>query len=76
MLDVFVPLIQGALYIRSFVFGPNQILYVNSLNESIGSEILRYNAVTGEFIDVFVPARDRDFAYDLAIGPDGNLYVR
>jgi streptogramin lyase len=37
--------------------------------------VLRYNATTGAFIDVFASGGGLDDPEGLAIGPDGNLYV-
>jgi sugar lactone lactonase YvrE len=70
----------GLMTPRGSVFGPDgngdaaQDLYVASGNSD---EVLRYDGVTGAFIDAFVPAGSGglDGPVDLAFGPDGNLYV-
>lgn len=57
------------------LFGPDGRLYVSSFDSSA---ILRYSGNTGEFIDVFVPARAgglRGPDAGMAFGPDGHLYV-
>jgi len=57
-------------------FGPDGLLYVGSYaDDSLGGEgaILRYDAATGDFIDVFVPdIRNPD---SIVFGPDGYLYT-
>ncbi|MEO0458549.1 MAG: PEP-CTERM sorting domain-containing protein [Cyanobacteria bacterium P01_A01_bin.114] len=57
-------------------FGPDSLLYVSSF---LSDQILRYDAVTGDFVDVFA-ARDGSPAglngpNGLLFGPDGGLYV-
>src|SRR5262245_29748001 len=49
-------------------------LFVSSLNNH---EVLRYNEVTGAFIDHFVAAGSSGLSgpKGLLLGPDGNLYV-
>jgi outer membrane protein assembly factor BamB len=61
------------------IFGPDGNFYVASANND---RVLRYNGQTGAFIDVFIqnggnglPANALDYPVDLAIGPDGALYV-
>ncbi len=60
-------------------FGPDGNLYVSSgkfLNqEEIGTEILRYDGSTGEFIDAFVSGGRLNTPGGLVFGPDDNLYV-
>jgi len=47
-------------------------LYVNSAENTVR----RYNLATGAFVDVLInSASDLPSAQDIAIGPDGNLYV-
>jgi streptogramin lyase len=55
-------------------FGPDDHLYVSS---TPAGDVLRFNGVTGEFIDVFVPSGSGGLQFPLApaFGPDGNLYV-
>ncbi len=54
--------------------GPDDNLYVSS---QASHQVLRYNGLTGSFIDVFVSAGSGglNFPTGLAFGPDGNLYV-
>lgn len=56
------------------IVGPDGNLYVSS---EISDQVLRYNAVTGTFIDVFVAANagGLNSPGGMAFGPDGNLYV-
>ena|ERR1035441_5274963 len=56
------------------VFGPDANLYVAG---SASSNVVRYNGVTGMFIDQFVPPGSGGLvsADGLVFGPDGNLYV-
>jgi len=63
---------------RSF-YGADGNLYVASANTD---SVLRYNGSTGAFIDVFIqnganglPANALDYPVDMALGPDGALYV-
>src|SRR5262245_891808 len=43
----------------------------------LNNRVLRYDGVTGAFIDVFVPNGSGGLAepQNLTIGPDGNLYI-
>ena len=74
----------------TLLFGPDangdrlKDLYVTSGTTSGTSSVLRFDGTTGAFIDAFVsddPATDIDETgglirpYELAFGPDGNLYV-
>lgn len=54
-------------------FGPDGNLYVLTGSNTV----LRYNGVTGVFIDVFIPegSNGLDDAKDMIFGPDGNLYI-
>lgn len=75
-IDTFIALGNTTDFVKSFVFGPNQSLYVNFVVQNVGSSILRYNSITGQLIDTFVGMSSAlGYAYDLAFGPDGNLYV-
>jgi len=59
-----------------WVFGPNNSIYVSNTNSN---EILRYDATTGKFVDVFISANDNGGLQgpkDLVFGSDGkHLYV-
>lgn len=73
--------LQGA---TEFTFGPDGNLYAIAADVVPGSppqvtsqEIKRYNGVTGAFMDIFIPegAGGLGTPFDLAFGPDGNLYI-
>ncbi len=55
-------------------FGPDDHLYVSRAG---ASDVVRFNGVTGELIDVFITAGRGGLQRPLtpAFGPDGNLYV-
>jgi outer membrane protein assembly factor BamB len=59
--------------------GPDGLLYVIGTTwpeTPARGQVLRYNARTGAFIDVFVaPENGSELPTDLAFGPDKNLYV-
>jgi sugar lactone lactonase YvrE len=62
------------------IFGPDGNLYVTSGGISAppqSSSVLRFNGITGEFIDVFVSPGSGGLngPRALVFGPDGNLYV-
>lgn len=69
---------QGGTLFRPYglAFGPDNKAYVSSFRTD---EILRYNALTGEFIDIFAAgtgtANGLNGPNDLLFGPDGSLYV-
>ena len=80
-IDVFVPTASGGLDTpRQLIFGPDgnsdgtEDLYVAS---AITDSILRYDGVTGAFLDAFVAAGSGGLNSPTAIsfGPDGNFYV-
>ncbi|WP_040483932.1 Vgb family protein [Lyngbya aestuarii] len=56
-------------------FGPDGNLYVTSGTTPETSSILRYDGMTGEFIDVFAAGNGLLRPYGAAFGPDGYLYV-
>jgi len=66
---------------RALDFGPDGNLYVMSEDTSNSSlyQVLRYNGVTGTFIDVFIddtgPGWDFGLNGDLVWGPNGDLYI-
>lgn len=56
------------------VYAQDQYLLVSNRE---GRDVLRYNADTGAFVDVFIPAQTggMNVPYGMTLGPDGNLYV-
>lgn len=79
--DVFVATGSGGLDTpRALIFGPdgngdgNRDLYISSAQTD---SVLRYDGMTGAFIDAFVPSGSGGLNDPTAIvfGPDGNLYV-
>jgi DNA-binding beta-propeller fold protein YncE len=47
------------------------------VGDQTGDRVMRFSATTGAFVDVFVSANSGglDHPFDLAFGPNGNLYV-
>ena len=72
--DIFVISNAELIAPLDLVFGPDDNLYVSSEGTN---EVLRYNGITGEFIDTFVVANSGglDNPIGLVFGPDDNLYV-
>ena len=60
-------------------FGPDGNLYVGDSagmeNPNTPGTVIRYNGRTGAFIDTFASGGELYVPWDLAFGPDGNLYV-
>ena len=69
---------QGIVAPRGLTFGPDGNLYVSNF-QAFGTpgNVLRFNGVTGAFINTFIPAGDGGLSDPAAqvFGPDGNLYV-
>lgn len=69
---------QGGTLFRPYglAFGPDGKVYVSSFRTD---QILRYDAITGAFIDIFASgngtANGLNGPNDLLFGPDGSLYV-
>lgn len=59
----------------AMTIGPDGKLYVSSGHTPENSAILRYDARTGAFEDVFASGHGLYRPYGLAFGPDGLLYV-
>jgi DNA-binding beta-propeller fold protein YncE len=68
--------------VHAIAFGSDGLLYVTNYDSCVSgpngctgshSEIVRFDAVTGEFIDLF--ADNIPLPWDLAFGPGGSLYV-
>lgn len=82
--DEFIPASQFS-YAVSMTIGPDGMLYVLNQNGSSPHQVKRFNALTGEFIDIFVgdnaatPNTDEtgglSSAQDAIFGPDGDLYI-
>ena len=57
-------------------FGPDSLLYVSSF---LSDQILRYDSITGDFVDVFASRDGTNEGLNgpngLLFGPDGGLYV-
>jgi sugar lactone lactonase YvrE len=78
--DAFIPFIntQPLRNPRAVVLGPDGNIYVSSsagatsVNGRTG--VLRYDGMTGQFIDIFAQNSDLD-PFGLVFGPDGHLYV-
>jgi 6-phosphogluconolactonase (cycloisomerase 2 family) len=62
LIGVFVPPGSGGLQsVGEIVFRPDGYVYVintNTTGDSSAKQIMRYNATTGAFVDVFIPAGD------------------
>ena len=80
-IDVFIPTGSGGLETpRTLIFGPDgngdgiEDLYVTSAQTD---NVLRYDGVTGSFIDAFVPTGSGGLNDPTALvfGPDGDLFV-
>ena len=58
-------------------FGPDENLYVSAGGGALAGHVNRFNGVTGELIDQFVPPGSGGLSRPLVVvfGPDGNLYV-
>lgn len=71
---------QQSVISGSGINGPHHLtakdglLYVTSRDSH---QVMRFNASTGEFVDIFVPAGSGGLngAHGITIGPDDNLYV-
>ncbi len=65
----------GLLAPDALNFGLDGNFYVTSGDTPETSAVLRYNGITGEFIDVFASGNGLFRPYGAAFGPDNNLYV-
>ena len=73
-MDVFVPS-EGNSHKTGFFFGADNKLYVSSNNGANGwqGSIVRYDAITGNFLDTFVtPCASREWRAELC----GNSTIR
>ena len=80
LIDRFISDGSGGLSadVRLSTFGPDGNLYVASTNNTTSpNAILRYDGVTGAFIDTFVSSGSGGLngPVESVFGPDGNLYV-
>ncbi len=57
---------------RGLTFDTHGDLLVCSYNTH---QVLRYNGTTGTYIDVFTDEVEMDNPWDIAVGPNGNVYV-
>jgi len=71
----------GAFHPRGVVLGPDGYVYVTNVPilGGIGGQVMRFDANTGDFVDVFISsaggAGQLNRPVGLAFGPDGRLYV-
>lgn len=76
----------GQFHPRAMVVGPDGLLYVSNIPDlvpppqvSLGGQVLRFNPVTGAFVDVFLSdpggVGHLNRPEGLVFGPDGLLYV-
>ncbi len=76
LLGDFIPPGRGGLDDPdTMIIGPDHQLYVTSGSELASSAVLRFDARTGAFLDVFASGHGLHRPYGLAFGPDGRLYV-
>lgn len=59
----------------AMVIGPDGKLYISSGHDPGDSAILRFDARTGAFLDVFATGNGLHRPYGMVFGPDGLLYV-
>ena len=72
-ISIHVPSGSGGLdFPRGLIFDTNDILLVCSYNTD---NVLTYNGSTGAFIDVFNDVYPLDNPWDIAIGPNNNIFV-
>ena len=78
--DVFIPESSGGLQAPlQLIFRPDGNLYVLNLKDTAGvktSEVLRFNATTGAFVDTFIPTGNGlGQTINMVFGPDNNIYI-